>query len=99
MLTFKQAEPKDMAVLLSLIKELAAYENLEHEVTATEEILTEWLFEKKKAEVRAKLSAISYIFIIFPRFWAKPAYMWKIYLFSLLSVTRATANSFCSILS
>ena len=51
MLTFKQAEPKDMAVLLSLIKELAAYENLEHEVTATEEILTEWLFEKKKADV------------------------------------------------
>lgn len=51
MLTFKQAEPKDMATLLSLIKELASYEHLEHEVTATEEILTEWIFEKKKAEV------------------------------------------------
>lgn len=51
MLTFKQAEPKDMGTLLSLIKELADYEHLAHEVTATEEILTEWIFEKKKAEV------------------------------------------------
>lgn len=51
MLTFKQAAPEDMGTLLSLIKELAGYEHLEHEVTATEEILTEWLFEKKKAEV------------------------------------------------
>lgn len=51
MLTFRQAEPDDMGILLSLIKELASYEHLEHEVTATEEILTTWLFEKKKAEV------------------------------------------------
>lgn len=51
MLTFKQAEPKDMGTLLSLIKELADYEHLAHEVTATEEILTEWIFAKKKAEV------------------------------------------------
>lgn len=50
-LTFKQAKPEDMGTLLSLIKELASYEHLENEVTATEEILTEWLFEKKKAEV------------------------------------------------
>lgn len=50
-LTFKQAEPGDMGILLSLIKELAGYEHLEHEVTATEEILTEWIFIKKKAEV------------------------------------------------
>lgn len=49
-LTFKQAEPKDMATLLSLIKELASYEHLEQEVTATEEILTEWIFTKKKAD-------------------------------------------------
>lgn len=50
-LTFKPARPEDMGTLLSLIKELAEYENLGHEVTATEAILTEWLFEKKKAEV------------------------------------------------
>ena len=50
-LTFKQAESKDMAALLFLIKELASYEHLEQEVTATEEILTEWIFTKKKAEV------------------------------------------------
>lgn len=51
MLTFRQVTPEDMGTLLFLIKELASYEHLEQEVTATEEILTEWLFEKKKAEV------------------------------------------------
>ncbi len=50
-LTFRRAQPEDMGLLLSLIKELARYEHLEHEVTATEEILSEWLFAKKKAEV------------------------------------------------
>ena len=50
-LTFRRAQPEDMGLLLSLIKELARYEHLEREVTATEEILSEWLFAKKKAEV------------------------------------------------
>lgn len=50
-LEFKNAEPSDMGILLQLIKELADYENLLEEVTATEEILHEWIFEKKKAEV------------------------------------------------
>lgn len=50
-LIFRRAQPEDMGLLLSLIKELARYEHLEHEVTATEEILSEWLFVKKKAEV------------------------------------------------
>lgn len=50
-LEFKKAEPADTEILLQLIKELADYENLLEEVTATEEILHEWLFEKKKAEV------------------------------------------------
>ena len=45
------AEVKDIPTILRFIKELAAYEKLEHEVTATEEILKEWIFEKKKAEV------------------------------------------------
>ena len=45
------AEIKDIPTILRFIKELAAYEKLEHEVTATEEILKEWIFEKKKAEV------------------------------------------------
>ena len=45
------AEVKDIPTILRFIKELAAYEKLEHEVTATEDILKEWIFEKKKSEV------------------------------------------------
>ena len=41
----------DVSTILKLIKELASYEKLEDEVVATEEILKEWIFEKKKAEV------------------------------------------------
>lgn len=50
-LAFRPAQPEDMGTLLALITELAEYENLAHEVTATEEILREWVVEKKKAEV------------------------------------------------
>ena len=45
------ASVEDCALILKFIKELAHYEKLEHEVTATEEILKEWIFEKKKCEV------------------------------------------------
>ena len=45
------AAVEDCALILKFIKELAHYEKLEHEVTATEEILKEWIFEKKKCEV------------------------------------------------
>ncbi len=48
---FRYAEKKDTALLLAMIRELAAYEKMENEVVATEEILNEWVFEKKKAEV------------------------------------------------
>lgn len=50
-LEFRPARAEDMGTLLALIKELADYEHLVHEVTATEEILTEWIIEKKKAGV------------------------------------------------
>lgn len=48
---FRCAEKSDVALILYFIKELADYENLLHEVVATEEILNEWIFEKNKAEV------------------------------------------------
>lgn len=50
-LTFRYANRDDTALILSYIKELAAYENMSDQVIATEEMLEEWLFEKKKAEV------------------------------------------------
>lgn len=49
--TFRFAERKDTPLILRFIRELAEYEGLLSEVVATEEILEEWLFEKKKAEV------------------------------------------------
>lgn len=49
--TLKFAEEKDTKIIFSFIKELAKYEQLQNEVSATEEMLREQLFEKKYAEV------------------------------------------------
>ena len=46
----RYAERKDTAVILNFIKDLAVYENMLDQVVATEELLGEWLFDKK-AEV------------------------------------------------
>ncbi|MBQ8763682.1 MAG: GNAT family N-acetyltransferase [Clostridia bacterium] len=45
------ATEKDTDLILGFIKGLAEYEKMENEVTATPELLKEWIFEKKKAEV------------------------------------------------
>ncbi len=45
------ATEKDTDLILDFIKGLAEYEKLADEVVATPEILKEWIFEKKKAEV------------------------------------------------
>ena len=50
-LEFRWAEEKDTALILHFIRALAAYEKLSDQVVATEELLREWIFEKKKAEV------------------------------------------------
>lgn len=48
---FRYAERKDVMLILEFIKELADYENMSEEVIATPQLLEEWIFEKKKAEV------------------------------------------------
>jgi len=48
---FRYAEEKDCQLILTFIKELAEYEQMLEEVVATEELLKEWIFEQKKAEV------------------------------------------------
>lgn len=50
-INFRFAEEKDVALILQFIKELADYEKMLNEIVATEELLKEWLFDKKKAEV------------------------------------------------
>lgn len=49
--TVRFAKREDVGQILEFIRQLAAYEKLEHEVVATEETLEEWLFDKEKAEV------------------------------------------------
>ena len=51
MLTFRFAERKDCGVILEFIRGLADYERLTDQVVATEDLLSEWIFEKGKAEV------------------------------------------------
>lgn len=48
---FRFAEPQDCPLILSFIKGLAEYERMLDEVVATEELLEEWIFNQKKAEV------------------------------------------------
>jgi len=50
-LTFRYAAEEDCGTILRFIKELAEYENMSDDVIATEELLKEWIFEKKRAEV------------------------------------------------
>ena len=49
--SFRYAERKDGSLILKFIKDLAEYEGLLNEVTADENTLDEWIFQKKKAEV------------------------------------------------
>jgi GNAT superfamily N-acetyltransferase len=47
----RYAKPEDAALILRFIKALAEYEHMADQVAATEELLTEFLFRQKKAEV------------------------------------------------
>lgn len=46
-----EASESDIPIILQFIKELADYENMLDEVSVTEEILKDWIFEKQKVEV------------------------------------------------
>ncbi len=49
--TFRPAAPGDEELILTFIRALADYEKMSGQVVATPEILREWIFEKKTAEV------------------------------------------------
>ena len=49
--TFHFATEEDIPEILTFIRALAEYENLLDKVVATEEVLREWIFENKRAEV------------------------------------------------
>ena len=48
---FRFANEEDCGLILSFIRQLAVYEKMSDQVVATEDLLREWIFEKKKAEV------------------------------------------------
>lgn len=48
---FRQAERKDAQLIVKFIKDLAEYEKMSDQVVATSELIEEWLFDKKTAEV------------------------------------------------
>ena len=50
-ITIRYAQESDIPQILFFIRELASYENMLDDVVATEDLLREWIFEKKKAEV------------------------------------------------
>ena len=50
-ISIREAKREDVPRILDAIKGLAAYEKMSDDVVATEEILEEWLFDKKKATV------------------------------------------------
>ena len=50
-LSIRPAQEKDAELILSFIRELAVYENMEDQITATAEDLRRSIFEKRQAEV------------------------------------------------
>jgi len=76
--TFRFAEKKDVPLILNLIRGLADYEKLSHEISATEELLQETLFgERKIAEViiadyKNEIAGFALFFHNFSTFVGKP---------------------------
>lgn len=73
----RPAVPGDVATILTLIRELAEYENLRDECVATEESLHNWLFRKPSAETiigeaNGRPVAFALFFTSFSTFLGKP---------------------------
>ena len=82
----RQARAEDCGLILALIRELAEYEKLTHEVVATEEVLRETLFGEHPAaevvfgEYRGKVVGYALFFQNFSTFTGRPGiYLEDIY--------------------
>jgi len=77
-LALRQAAPSDVPTILGFIKELAAYEKLEHQVVATEALLHEHLFggrpvaEVVIAELNGRPVGFALFFQNFSTFLGRP---------------------------
>lgn len=78
MLTIRKAEKKDIPIILQLIKELAEYEKLLHQVITIEEDLTKVLFDENSfvnvllAEYDGEIAGQALFFYNFSTFIGKP---------------------------
>ncbi len=78
MITIRAAQPADVPVLLQLIRELADYERLAHQVVATERDLDESLFGREPAaqailaELEGQPAGFAIYFFNFSTFLARP---------------------------
>jgi GNAT superfamily N-acetyltransferase len=86
-LVIRQAEEKDVPLIFNLIKELAEFERLLHEVKATEESLTETLFGARRyaevllAEINGEAVGQALFFHNYSTFIGKPGiYLEDIYI-------------------
>lgn len=82
MMNWRFANEGDTSLILCFIRRLAEYEKMGGEVVATEEMLREWIFEKKKAEVvfaleEGKEVGFALFSIIFPPFSDGQAFIWR----------------------
>jgi len=74
----RYGEPRDVALITQLIRELARYEKLEHEMAATEEKVARALFGKRPyaetliAEVKGDPAGFALFFHNFSTFLAQP---------------------------
>ena len=50
-LYIREANENDIKLILRFIRRLAQYENVAHKVVATEEMLSDWIFNKKRVHV------------------------------------------------
>jgi len=74
----RYGEPRDVALITHLIRELARYEKLEHEMAATEDKIAKALFGKRPyaetliAEVKGEPAGFALFFHNFSTFLAQP---------------------------
>ena len=91
------ATEADIPVILEFIHALAAYENMEDQVIVTPELLKEWVFQKKKAEVflvseDEKPVGFALFFTISPRGLAARAFILRTFSCCRNIAARATAS-------
>ena len=93
-MTYRFATEADCPLILGFIRQLAVYEKMQDQVVATEELLHEWIFEKKKAEVifvcdGDREVGFALFSITSQHSLAVPVSIWRICLYSRSTETRA----------